>query len=224
MKEKNFEKMLTDYESGLFIPTHKELFEIIFSYSLPEDIRENISELVYKKLFCEGGIFMPVPEKLFEGEIKSEYFPLIKALISIMKLSSELNTKENILDSHRSAGEFIKNFVGSNKEEGLYTVFMGEFNNVLHAEKTANGDLGSVFIDVDSMIKRANEVCAKKVIIAHNHTTSYMNYSMEDYHATEKTGAYFSAEGIKLMEHFVVNKGRYYGILYNLADTDNWKR
>jgi DNA repair protein RadC len=100
---------------------------------------------------------------------------------------------------------------------------MTEDNRVISVSEIAAGDAGSIFIDIDDIVKRAMAEKAKKVIIAHNHTSRYMKYSLDDFQTTEKLCAYFSKAGITLMEHFVVNKESYHGILYDLADTDNWK-
>lgn len=126
------------------------------------------------------------------------------------------------LDSRKKAGEFLFSFFKNSTVERFVMICMTEEKNILSIEEFENGDSGSVFIDVEHIVQKAVNDSARKVIIAHNHLSSIMKYSMDDFYATEKLYAYFQKAKIELLEHFVISPFGYHSLLYDLADKDAW--
>ncbi len=202
--------------------SEKELIEFILSFAFEEE-SEEASEIIYRKIFKEGGFLSKNPHQIFEKNFDEKLFAFVKAILEFSKKLSEISSSERHLYYFTAAGKFVQNFIGLNETEGFYLICLSEDNFVISAERIAEGDLGSVFIDVDSVISKAKEYEAKNVIVAHNHTSHYIRFSMEDFHSTEKLRSYFLKENINLIEHFVVNKYGYKGIYKELFGVDRWK-
>ncbi len=126
------------------------------------------------------------------------------------------------LDSRKKAGEFLISFFKDSTVERFVMICMTEEKNILSVEEIESGDTGSIFIDVERIVQKAVNASARKVIIAHNHLSSIMKYSMDDFYATEKLYAYFMKSKIELLEHFVISPFGYHSLLYDLADKDAW--
>ncbi len=208
---KDFIKRISKNESFV---TKDELWNYVLSFVFSEEETEKAFSQTIQHIFKGAS---------FSEDFTEEQKTFLKALSIIVKDTSNALSLSRNMKSHISAGNFFVNFIGNAGTESLYAAYLTENFVLLSAENVCEGDTGSVLIDVDSMISRAIKLNAKKVVIAHNHVSSYMSYSMEDYQATLKLGAYFSSKGITLLEHFVIAGGKFHGILYDLADEDRWK-
>lgn len=155
----------------------------------------------------------------YDGE-KKEFILRLSSLIFFYS-SEEL--KQTRLGSHTEAGKFLEKRLSEEKTENLYMICLNRENQIIGFEKIAEGEADAVFADVDYIVSKAVASNAGKVIIAHNHVSGYMKYSKEDFYATEKLSAYFSAKGIVLMEHFVFSCGMCHGILLDLSGEDRWR-
>lgn len=194
--------------------------KLLLSHAFDEKESEKIALSIQKTLFDEDSFFIDydIPAHYDTAQKK-----LINAILNFSWLSKESILKNTRLTSHKSSGEFLKAYIKNSKTENLYMICLTEENQIISFEKIVNGDNGTVFIDVESLLSHALSKNAKNVVIAHNHVSSFMKYSKEDFYSTEKLCAYFSKSGINLLEHFVIVNGEYHGILFDLADNDGWK-
>lgn len=155
----------------------------------------------------------------YDGERKE----FILRLSSLVFFYSNEELKQIRLGSHAEAGNFLEERLSAEANENLYMVCLNRENHIIGFEKIAEGEADAVFADVDYIVSKAVALNARKVIIAHNHVSGYMKYSKEDFYATEKLSAYFSAKKIVLMEHFVFSCGMCHGILLDLSGEDRWR-
>ncbi len=222
MQKSELLSTIPDYLKGKKDLSGKELTEFLLSFAFENESKE-AANIIQQKIFNEGGFLYESPSELIDGELNENVSAFIKALFEFSKNFSELSSSKRHLYYRKAAGEFVQNYIGKNDNEGFYLICLSENNHVISTHKIADGDLGSVFIDVDSVVNKAKESKAKNVIIAHNHTSMFLKYSMEDYYSTEKIRAYLSAANITLLEHFVVNENGYRGIMKDLFGEDMWK-
>ncbi len=202
----------------------KEALKLLLSYEFEEKECEEIASRLSSDIFFTNSDVMFKSTAILSPHYTKKQQDIINALITLSSYSKDNIFVPEYLFSHKEAGDFFANYLKNACVESLYMLCMEEDCKVLSIEKIQEGDSGTVFADVDMITQKAASQNSKKVILAHNHSSSLMKYSAEDFYATEKLSAYFSAAGITLMEHYVISGGRYHGILYDLSNTDNWKK
>ncbi len=203
--------------SGSFLSPKETALMHILSFAFEEKECEKIIP------FFSGSLFFPKEKNFIREEYTEKQKTFLNALLDFERYTASESFINKTLSTHKEAGEFLKKHLKAKESENLYMLCLTEQNEIISFEMIEKGDKGTIFANVDDIVSHAVSTKAPKAIIAHNHTSLCMKYSMEDFYATEKLSAYFSAKDITLMEHFVISPFGYHGILYDLADKNNWK-
>ena len=134
--------------------------------------------------------------------------------VSDVEIQCEFQKRFRIPD-----GEFIKSsqdavnhlatyLGGKTSREAFYVVFLSGRNQIIKTEKLFEGSLTSSAVYPREIIKRALEVNAAAVILAHNHPSGNPNPSSDDRSITRKI-----QEGLKLSieasvhDHLILTPG-----------------
>jgi DNA repair protein RadC len=93
--------------------------------------------------------------------------------------------------------------------EQLMAVYLNTKNQVLKTETISIGSLNANIVHPREVFKRAIELSAASVIVAHNHPSGDPTPSREDIAVTEKLIEGGKLLGIDVLDHVVIGDGRY---------------
>jgi DNA repair protein RadC len=103
----------------------------------------------------------------------------------------------------------------SKKEEHFYVLMLNNQNNIIGEHFVSKGILDASIIHPREVFRFAIKNAASKIIIAHNHPSGNSDPSMEDLEITEKLIKSGEELGIKMLDHIILGKERYWSWLEN---------
>jgi DNA repair protein RadC len=93
--------------------------------------------------------------------------------------------------------------------EILTVIFLDSSHAVLTTEVLAEGTINVNTIYPREIVKRALELNAAALIVAHNHPSGSLNPSPQDLHLTRTLALLCSMMHITLLDHFIIGDGAY---------------
>ena len=100
--------------------------------------------------------------------------------------------------------------------EEFYVMCLDAQNKMIAKKVFSLGGSSQVSIDTKDVVQFANKVGARKVVLIHNHPTSYVEPSVEDIETTKKLFMAFYVAGIELFDHVIVNsEAKYYSFAHS---------
>jgi DNA repair protein RadC len=94
--------------------------------------------------------------------------------------------------------------------EEFWVLYLNNANRVQFRFQVSKGGLTSTLVDVRIILKRALELGAVGLILAHNHPSGNLSPSKSDVQITRKTKKAASIMDIKLLDHLIVHGSEYY--------------
>ena len=192
--------------------TNEEVVKLILSYSFKNDW-EKILEKIEDEIIDISSLINIDSMCMWLGksdENKTAFFKTIKRIIDI---TEKPVFKDGYVLSEKEWGEFFQSYIGGELLESLCVVFLSGDDRVLKIKKYSSFEKDHVQNNIAETTREAIWCKADKVIIAHNHSSGSVNFSESDFRLTQKFGAELNAVGITLVEHYVVTKNEFLGIL-----------
>lgn len=96
--------------------------------------------------------------------------------------------------------------------EMLMTLNLNNANKVINAHIVSVGGINQAFVDPKNVFNAALLSNASKLIMLHNHPSGDCTPSYEDYQVTERIKAGCLYFDMKLLDHIVIGKDKYFSI------------
>lgn len=94
--------------------------------------------------------------------------------------------------------------------EEFWGAFLNRSGRVMKAERLFKGGLDSTLVDVRVLFRRALELKARSLVIAHNHPSGEVNPSTDDKDITAKIRSAGGIMDIPLLDHIIIGTGHYF--------------
>lgn len=135
----------------------------------------------------------------------------IKAALELGKRrkTSDFLERKQILSS-RDLFELFEPLLIDLVHEEFWIVFMNGANKVLSTHKLTQGGIQQTIVDVPLLLKMSLERLAQSIAVAHNHPSGQNKPSSEDENITRRIKQGCDAIGIRLLDHIIVARGKYY--------------
>ena len=135
----------------------------------------------------------------------------IKAALELGKRrkTSDFLERKQILSS-RDLFELFEPLLIDLVHEEFWIVFMNGANKVLSTHKLTQGGIQQTIVDVPLLLKMSLERLAQSIAVAHNHPSGQNKPSNEDENITRRIKQGCDAIGIRLLDHIIVARGKYY--------------
>lgn len=134
---------------------------------------------------------------------------LVCLAMSLSRLRLEEKFETNHIRSSSDAMQLLEaKFLGEEVEH-FYCMYLNRGNRVLRLEQLSSGGISSTVVDVRMILKRALELRASGILVAHNHPSGNLTFSSEDLeltHRIKKAGKYMD---IQLIDHLIVFENQY---------------
>jgi len=134
----------------------------------------------------------------------------IKALIELSKRIRE-PYRETVILSPKEAYEFLKDKFDERRET-LVAVYLDLSHRVMDLETVAIGSLNRVYAQPKDVLRRAVELSAYGVLIAHNHPQGKAEPSQGDLEFTKRLKIACDILGLELVDHIVVDNTGYFSM------------
>lgn len=94
--------------------------------------------------------------------------------------------------------------------EEMWALYLTSANGVIEKTRISQGGVTSLIVDYKLVVKRAVEVLASSIIIAHNHPSGVAAPSAEDISITRRISDAAALFDISLIDHIIITDGQSY--------------
>ncbi len=148
--------------------------------------------------------------KKFKGIGEAKAITIRAALeLGKRRKTSDFLERKQILSS-RDLFEVFEPLLIDLVHEEFWIVFMNGANKVLSTHKLTQGGIQQTIVDVPLLLKMSLERLAQSIAVAHNHPSGQNKPSSEDENITRRIKLGCDAIGIRLLDHIIVARGKYY--------------
>lgn len=187
-----------------------ELLELLLFAAIP---RRDVKPLA-KTLIARFGSFADVcaaaPARLREtpgiGEAAITQIKLAEAAAQRFAQSRALGRE--VLTSWSAVRDWLRARMAHLTVEEFFLLYLDRKNALIAQERTARGTVDGVPVYPREVAKRALELDASAVILAHNHPSGDPTPSRADIEMTRQVKTALSAVGIALHDHIVIGRER----------------
>lgn len=154
---------------------------------------------------------LSVPQLMkFKGIGKAKAVSIAAALELGRRRKLEQPTHKSKITNSRDAFNLLQPFLGELAHEEFWIVYLNNANNVIHAALLSKGGITGTLVDVRLVMKKALELGAVSLILAHNHPSGTLLPSEADKRITRKLKVASEALDIKIVDHLIITERDYY--------------
>lgn len=111
--------------------------------------------------------------------------------------------------------ELLQPHLGELPHEEFWIVYVNNSNKVIHYSQISKGGITGTLVDVRLVFKKALELGAVGLILAHNHPSGTLVPSVADKQITEKLVKAAVALDIKVLDHLIITQKEYFSFADN---------
>jgi DNA repair protein RadC len=151
----------------------------------------------------------------FKGIGKAKAVSIAAALeLGRRRKEGQPANKSRITNS-REAFNLLQPLLGELAHEEFWIVYLNNSNKVIHAALLSKGGITGTLVDVRLVMKKALELGAISLILAHNHPSGTLEPSEADKRITRKLKLASEALDIKIVDHLIITERDYYSFADN---------
>jgi len=151
-------------------------------------------------------------ERLMEfkgiGEVKAIK---LKAVVELSKrFQKQQPDKTTVLNSSKIVYESIYMDLDTLPHEEFWILYLNQSNRLLEKYRLSKGGITQTTVDLRLAFKRAFEVGATGLILAHNHPSGGLTPSSSDEQITRKFKLATASVDLRILDHLIVSKKGYF--------------
>lgn len=136
------------------------------------------------------------------------------SIIAAMELGRRRRSEEALeqvkITSSSSVFEILQPVIGELPHEEFHILYLNNSNKILEQFQISKGGITGTLVDVRITLKRALELGAVSLILAHNHPSGNLNPSEADKQLTRKLKTASESLDIKILDHIIVTEKSYF--------------
>ena len=158
------------------------------------------------------------PEQLmrFKGVGEAKSVSIITALELGRRRRLEEALIQNKITSSKNVFEIMQPIIGDLQHEEFWVLYLNNSNKVLQKIQMSKGGITGTLVDTRLIFKKAMEVSATAIILAHNHPSGTLKPSNSDKSLTQKVKEAGATLDIKVLDHLIITENNY----FSFADSD----
>lgn len=114
------------------------------------------------------------------------------------------------IQSSLSVFEHLQPILGELPHEEFWIVYLNNSNRILQTHQLSKGGITGTVVDIRLVFKKALELRAVAVILAHNHPSGTLKPSQADIQLTKKLKLAGESLDIKVLDHLIVTEKAYF--------------
>lgn len=136
------------------------------------------------------------------------------SIIAAMELGRRRRSEEALervrITSSSSVFELLQPIIGELPHEEFWILYLNNSNKILEQYQVSKGGITGTLVDVRITLRKALEVGAVSIILAHNHPSGNLNPSEADKQLTRKLKTASESLDIKVLDHIIVTEKSYF--------------
>lgn len=136
------------------------------------------------------------------------------SIIAAMELGRRRRSEDAIdnvkISSSNSVFEVLQPILGELPHEEFWILYLNNANKILEKFQISKGGITGTLVDVRITLKKALELGAVSLILAHNHPSGNLNPSEADKQLTQKLKTAAESMDIKILDHLIVTEKSYF--------------
>lgn len=182
------------------------ILELILFYANP---RSDTNVIAHELINAFGDIsavmdapieaLIRLPGISYHAAVLIKLFPQVGRRYQICR-----SCKDNIVDSSKKAGEYIRPYYIGERDEVVYAMFLDNKARLINCEAVSRGSLTNASINVRKISERALINNAAAVILVHNHVSGLPLPSDSDISVTERVKKALDGVEVILQDHIIV--------------------
>jgi DNA repair protein RadC len=108
------------------------------------------------------------------------------------------------------AYQLIAPYLVDIQHEEFWLLFLNRANKVTHREQLSKGGVAGTIVDAKLIFKRALELQASGIILAHNHPSGNLKPSQQDINVTKQLQNGAKLLDMSILDHIIVAENQYY--------------
>ena len=201
-----------------------EIIELLLTLARPRIDCKPIAKALIKQFGNLPGVMAAHPDALRKvddvGDSTITALKLVQAVAQRM-LKREVLDKP-VLDSWNKVLDYCHSVMAHQREEQLRLFFLDGRNALVADEIQSKGTVNHTPLYVREVVKRALELGASALIMAHNHPTGDPSPSREDIALTREVRNALTTVGVSLHDHIIIGRKGHCS-LRSMAVIDGWK-
>lgn len=146
----------------------------------------------------------------YKGIGEAKAISIVAALeLGARRQVSEAEVRKQITSS-RDAYEILSPIIADLPHEEFWVLYLNRGNKVLLKESISQGGVAGTVADVKIIFKKALELLASGVILAHNHPSGSLLPSKPDMDLTRKMKQAGDLLEVQVIDHLIITDGGYY--------------
>lgn len=146
----------------------------------------------------------------FKGIGEAKAITIAAAMELGRRRRAEEAVKLNKITSSRDVFELMQPILGELPHEEFWILYLNNSNKITHKEQSSKGGITGTLVDVRLVLKKALEVGATGIILAHNHPSGTLKASEPDKMLTRKLKAGAESLDIKVLDHLIITEKAYF--------------
>ena len=146
----------------------------------------------------------------FNGIGEAKAITIIAALELGRRRRLENALERTKITSSRSVFELMQPIIGELPHEEFWIIYLNNSNKVIDKLQLSKGGITGTLVDVRLTLKKALELGAVALILAHNHPSGTLKPSMADKNLTQKLKTASESLDIKVLDHLIVTEMSYF--------------
>ncbi|MGB7786996.1 MAG: DNA repair protein RadC [Salinimicrobium sp.] len=114
------------------------------------------------------------------------------------------------ITSSSSVFELMQPEIGELPHEEFWIIYLNNYNKVIEKYPLSKGGITGTLVDVRLALKKALELGATSLILAHNHPSGNLQPSNSDKQLTQKLKTAGESLDIKILDHIIVTEKSYF--------------
>lgn len=202
-------------EGGIDALLEHEILELLLFYSIPRIDTKPIAHRLIDTYGSLKNVLGASSESLKANGLSESSIVNIKLFNDMNRWLRRNGVVGKKFNDYNEIGLLMVNELDDSGSEKLVVLMLNGKDEVIELKTICEGSFRSTAINMKSLVKSCLDRDAEKVIIAHNHPSGDIRPSAEDHVTTASVENYLSGVGIKLIEHYIIADGTYFGIKRN---------
>ncbi len=136
------------------------------------------------------------------------------SIIAAMELGRRRRSEEALenvkITSSNSVFEVLQPILGDLPHEEFWILYLNNANKIIEKFQISKGGITGTLVDVRITLRKALELGAVSLILAHNHPSGNLNPSEADKQLTTKLKTAAESMDIKILDHLIVTEKSYF--------------
>ncbi|EAR02139.1 RadC family protein [Maribacter sp. HTCC2170] len=146
----------------------------------------------------------------FKGIGEAKAITIVAALEIGRRRRGEEGQKIAKISSSRDVFELLQPSMGELPHEEFWIVYLNNSNKVIHTSQLSKGGITGTLVDVRLVMKKALELGAIGLVLAHNHPSGGLKPSNADKQITSKLKNAALALDLKVLDHLIITQNDYF--------------